>query len=95
MQITSEVEKIDTSKLGEQELNIKYIVDNKEKEQSVKINIIDTKVPTIKYKNTLSTTKGTKINLLKDVAANNNLRNKTCNLTENQKYEQVLNEIGC
>ena len=76
VKIASEDEKIDTSKLGQQELIIKYIVDNEEKEQSFKINIIDTEAPTIKYKSTLSTTKGTKIDLLKGVTASDNSKEK-------------------
>lgn len=70
--IISSDEQIDTSKLGEDELVIKYKDRNKEKEYRFKINIIDTQAPVIEYQKELSTTAGTSIDLLKDVKASDN-----------------------
>ena len=70
--IISSDEQIDTSKLGEDELVIKYKDRNKEKEYRFKINIIDTQAPVIEYQKELSTTAGTGIDLLKDVKASDN-----------------------
>ncbi len=74
--ITSKDEIINTSTLGEQELTINYINNNEEKEYNFKINIVDTQKPTIKYKKSLTTTVGTKINLLKGVSAIDNSKEK-------------------
>lgn len=70
-EIISEDEMIDTSTLGEKEIVIKY-KDKEEKEYRFKINIIDTQTPTIEYQKELSTTVGTKIDLLKNVKASDN-----------------------
>lgn len=70
--IISSDEQIDTSKLGENELVIKYKDRNNEKEYRFKINIIDTQAPVIEYQKELSITAGTSIDLLKDVKASDN-----------------------
>ena len=72
VKVLSEDEKIDTSSLGEKEITIKYEVEEKEEEKTFKITIVDTQAPTIEYKKELSTTEGTKIDLLKDVKVNDN-----------------------
>ena len=71
-EIISKDEKIDTSKLGEKELIIKYKDRHKENEYKFKINIIDTQAPVIEYQKELSTTEGTDIDLLKDVKVSDN-----------------------
>lgn len=71
-EIISKDEKIDTSKLGEKELIIKYKDRHKENEYKFKINIIDTQAPVIEYQKELSTTEGTSIDLLKDVKVSDN-----------------------
>ncbi len=71
-EITNKDEVIDTSILGEKEITIKYKKDNEEKEYKCKINIVDTVAPTIEYKETLTTTKGKKIDLLKGVTVKDN-----------------------
>ena len=71
--ILSDDEKIDTSKLGEQEFTIKYLNENdEEKEYTFKITIIDTKAPIIEFKKELTTIIGTKIELLSDVKVTDN-----------------------
>ena len=72
VKVLSEDEKIDTSTLGEKEITIKYEMEEKEETKTFKITIIDTQAPTIEYKKELSTTEGTKIDLLKDVKVNDN-----------------------
>lgn len=71
-EIISKDEQIDTSKLGEKELIIKYKDRHKENEYKFKINIIDTQAPVIEYQKELSTTEGTSIDLLKDVKVSDN-----------------------
>lgn len=72
LEILSEDIYIDTSTLGEKELEIKYKKDLEEKIKTFKINIIDTTKPVITFKMELETTVGTNIDLLKDVFANDN-----------------------
>lgn len=72
VKVLSEDEKIDTSTLGEKEITIKYEMEEKEETKTFKITIIDTQAPTIEYKKELSTTEGTKIDLLKDVKVSDN-----------------------
>ena len=71
-EIISKDEQIDTSKLGEKELIIKYKDKRKENEYKFKINIVDTQAPVIEYQKELSTTAGTSIDLLKDVKVSDN-----------------------
>ncbi len=63
---------VDTSKIGKKEVTIKYIDNNKEKEQVVKINVVDTTKPTIEYKKELTTTEGIEIDLLENVKVSDN-----------------------
>ena len=72
VKIVSEDETIDTSTLGDKEITIKYLVEDKEEEKTFTIKIIDTQAPTIEYKKELSTNVGTKIDLLKDVKVSDN-----------------------
>ena len=72
LEIVSNDEKVDTSILGEKELIIKYKEQNEEKEYKFNIKIKDTIAPSIEYKEELSTTVGTKIDLLKDVKVSDN-----------------------
>ena len=72
VKIVSEDETIDTSTLGNKEITIKYLVDDKEEEKTFTIKIVDTQAPTIEYKKELSTNVGTKIDLLKDVKVSDN-----------------------
>ena len=72
VKIISDDEIVDTSTLGEKELVIKYLDNNQEKEQHVKINIVDTTKPVIEFNKELTTTVGTKIDLLKGVKVSDN-----------------------
>ena len=67
VRILSGDSEIDTSILGEKEIIIKYISDDKEKEKKVYIKVIDTIAPTIEFDRELSTVVGTRIDLLKNV----------------------------
>ncbi len=69
-------DKIDTTSLGEKELIVKYLENEEEKEYPFKINIVDTTKPIIEFSKELSTTVGTKINLLKKVKASDNSKEK-------------------
>ncbi|MDD6223969.1 MAG: CAP domain-containing protein, partial [bacterium] len=68
LEITTEDEKVDTSKLGKKNITITYL-DNKKKEQKYKfqIMIVDTTNPVIEYQEEHITTVGTEIDLTKDV----------------------------
>lgn len=72
VKVLSEDETIDTSTLGEKEITIKYEVEEQEEEKTFKITIIDTQAPTIEYEKELTTTAGTKIDLLKNVKVTDN-----------------------
>lgn len=65
-------EKIDTSKLGEQEVIIKYLLKEEDQEKKVTVNIVDTIAPEIEYKTELTTTVNKKIDLLKGVKVTDN-----------------------
>lgn len=72
-EIKSEKEQIDTSILGYKEIIITYLDEKgEEKEYKFNINIIDTEKPTITYSKSLTTTVGTKIDLLNGVNAKDN-----------------------
>ncbi len=85
--ITTEEQNIDTSKLGEQTITI-TIKDNEdnEKEYTFKVNVIDDEPPVITFKKELSTTVGTKIDLLKNVSAKDNSGEKI-KVTVNGSYD--------
>ncbi len=72
VKIISEDIKIDTSKLGEQKLTIKYLSENKEMNKTFTIKIVDTKPPTIEYQKELTIVVGEEIDLLKDVKVYDN-----------------------
>lgn len=91
VEILSENELIDSSKLGEKEVVIKYKDKKDAKEQIIKINIVDTKAPTIEYKKEITTTEGTKINLLKDVKVSDNSKEEI-EATVEGKYD--INKVG-
>ena len=61
-------EKIDTSKIGEQEVSIKI----KDKEYTYKVIVEDREGPTIAYKDTITITAGSKVDLLSGVTATDN-----------------------
>ena len=91
VEILSEDSSIDTSVLGEKEIVIKYKDNDEEREQIVKITIIDTKVPTIEFKKELSTTEGTKIDLLKGVKVSDNSNEE---ITATVEGEYDINKVG-
>ena len=72
-EITSKKERIDTSKVGKQTITItcKNFF-KKEETITYEINIVDNEAPTIGYKEELTTTVGTEIDLLKNVSATDN-----------------------
>ncbi len=68
--ITSKKEEIDTSKIGEQKITITVEDDNGlTKEFTYTIKVVDKKPPVISFSKNLSTTVGTKINLMNGVSA--------------------------
>lgn len=83
-EIISKDEQIDTSKLGEKELIIKYKDRHKENEYKFKINIIDTQAPVIEYQKELSTIEGTSIDLLKDVKVSDNSKEEIQAIVEGE-----------
>lgn len=89
--IISEDETIDTSKLGEQEITIKYIDRNKEEEYTFKIKVVDTEVPTIEYEKEISITEGTEVDLLKDVKVSDNSKEEIKATIEG---EYDINKVG-
>ncbi len=91
VEISSENELIDTSKLGVQKLTLKYKINNQEKKYIFKINIVDTIAPTIEYKETLMVVAGTDTNLLKDVKATDNSK-EDIKVTVEGKYD--INKEG-
>ncbi len=89
--ITTE-EKVDTSVLGETAVTIKVKdLNGVEKEYTYKVNVKDSKAPTISYKEKLTVTEGTKIDLLKNVSAKDNSGEKI-KVTVEGKYD--FNKVG-
>lgn len=85
-------EKVDTSKLGEQEIKIQYMNNKKkEKEFSFKINIVDTTKPSIEYQKEISTTIGVEIDLLNNVKVIDN-SNEEIKATIEGEYD--INKSG-
>ncbi len=72
LEIVNKDDVVDTSKIGEQEVIIKYLDGDKEKEAVVKINIVDATKPIIEYPKELTTTAGTEIDLLNGVKVTDN-----------------------
>ncbi len=72
LEIISNNEKVDTSILGNKELIIKYKENDEEKEYKFNINIKDTTVPKINFSKEITTTVGSKIDLLKNVTVTDN-----------------------
>ena len=65
--------RVDTSTLGEQQINIKYINEfGNEEEYNFEVNIVDTTKPIIEFESELSTTIGNEINLLERVQVKDN-----------------------
>lgn len=91
-ELVTENKKIDTSKLGEQEIKIEYL-DNKKKkkEYSFKIKIVDTTKPSIEYQKEVSTIVGTEIDLLNDVKVTDN-SNEEIKATIEGEYD--INKSG-
>ena len=86
-EIVSQEEKVDTSVLGEKIITIiAKDLDGEEKEFSYKVKVVDTTPPVITYKESLSTTVGTKIDLLKNVSAKDNSGEKI-KVTVEGKYD--------
>lgn len=91
-EIISEKEQIDTSSLGNKEIIITYLNEkNKEKEYKFNINIIDSEKPIIDYNSPLTTTVGTKIDLLKGVSAKDNYT-EDIEVTISGEYD--FNKVG-
>ena len=89
--ITTE-EKVDTSSLGEKEITIVVKdLNNKEKNYSFKLNVIDTKAPVISGKSVINTTEGNKVNLLNGVSVSDNSK-ENIKATVDGKYD--FNKVG-
>lgn len=91
VKILNEDKTIDTSILGENEITIKYLADDKEEEKAFTILIVDTQAPTIEYQKELSTTAGTKIDLLKDVKVSDNSKEE---ITATVEGDYDINKVG-
>ena len=92
LKIITAKEKIDTSKIGEQEVKIET-EDNfgNKKEYTVKISIIDKEGPTIIYNDTVKCLKGDEVNLLDGVFATDNTGEK---VEVKVKGEYDINKVG-
>jgi len=83
---------IDTSKLGEKEIILKYYDKNKkENYYSFKVNIVDTTLPIIECKESIDVVIGKEIDLLKNVKVTDN-SNEKINPTVEGEYD--YNKIG-
>ena len=76
IEILSDDYLVDTSKLGEKELKLKYRINNEEYEGTFKITIVDREKPTIIFKEELSTYVGTPVDLLQNVSAIDNSKER-------------------
>ncbi len=91
-ELITENYKIDTSKLGSQEVIIKYFNEKQEEaEHKFNIDIVDTTKPVIEFNKELSTTSGNKIDLLKDVKVTDN-SNEEIKATVEGEYD--FNKVG-
>lgn len=72
LEILEKDQKIDTSKLGSQEITIRYKEKETEKSQICTVHIIDETSPVITYKKELSTKVGSNIDLLEGVVVTDN-----------------------
>ena len=72
-EIITKKEKIDTSSIGNKKIKV-MIKDTHKKEKTYEfvLKVVDKEKPTITYKDKLTTTEGTKIDLLKDVKVSDN-----------------------
>ena len=70
--VISEDKKIDTSKLGRQELTVEVKTGNKTKKYELTINVVDTIKPEIDGRSEITTTVGKKIDLLEGVTVSDN-----------------------
>ena len=70
--VISEDKKIDTSKLGRQELTVEVKTGNKTKKYEFTINVVDTTKPEIDGRSEITTTVGEKIDLLEGVTVSDN-----------------------
>ncbi|MCM1370806.1 MAG: DUF5011 domain-containing protein [Clostridium sp.] len=92
VEIINENELIDTSKLGEKDITIKYYNTKKqEKNLSFKVTIIDTTPPLIEGEDAITTTVGSKPDLLKNVIVTDNSNE---NITATIEGEYDYNKIG-
>ena len=83
--------RVDTSTLGEQQINIKYINEfGNEEEYNFEVNIVDTTKPIIEFESELSTTIGNEINLLERVqVSDNSLEELSVNVSGDYNFNVV------
>ena len=91
IEVVNKDEMIDTSKLGEKEVIIKYLADKKENFVSIKINVVDTTIPEIEAPESISITKGQNINLLEKVKVSDN-SDEEIKATVEGEYD--INKVG-
>ena len=91
IKIVDESELIDTSKLGEKDVVIQYLVGDKVQMVAAKINIIDTTPPVIEAEEKIVATKGKAVNLLEKVKVTDN-SNEEIKATVEGDYD--INKIG-
>ena len=90
--IVTKKKKIDTSKLGKKTITIKVKTSlGKVKKYNYKVNIVDTKKPTIKYQEKITVTVGDNIDLLEGVTVKDNSKEDIKPIIDG-KYD--LNKVG-
>ena len=72
IKLTNKESKINTSKIGKQNIIIKYNKKIGKGSKEVTVNIVDTTKPTIEYEKELTTTKGVEIDLLENIKVTDN-----------------------
>ena len=88
----TENERIDTSSLGEKEVIVSFkTFYGLTKKYKVKVNVVDKESPTIKYQNTITTTKGKEIDLTKGVEVHDN-SNEEISVAVEGEYD--INKVG-
>ena len=91
IKLINENDLIDTTKLGNREVIIKYLVGKKEKYETVIITVVDTQAPNIEGNDELRTIKGKEINLLEGVKVTDN-SNEEIEVEVNGEYD--INTVG-
>lgn len=94
-EIVTEDTVIDTSKLGEQEISIKYLnFDKKEKTYNFKINVVDTIAPNIECDKEVTVALGGELDLLNNVVVTDNSKEEIVPIIEGAYDLNVAGEYN-